>query len=126
MCRALVTSMAPNYDLRGMCKDEDVPWKQNLMSKLDYLAGEEIEIDNGLELVAPLLELKASNTQSMWKFRKVMAELVQKMDTNDIFNWLNVLHFGNERELVIMTSQMIDDKKFLESKHALWVLKLVH
>tara|TARA_B110000902_G_C14176091_1_gene538744 strand:+ start:755 stop:1111 length:357 start_codon:yes stop_codon:yes gene_type:complete len=118
--------MAPNYDLRGMCKDEDVPWKQKLMSKMDYLAGEEIELDDSLEPVAPLLGLKASNTQSMRKFKKVIAELVQKMDATDIFDWLNVLHFGNERELVIMTSRMIDDKNFLESNNALWVLKLVH
>lgn len=126
ICRELVTTVAPNYDLRGMCKDEDIPWKQRLISKLDHLAGEEIEIDDSLEMVAPLIELKASNTQSMRKFRKTIAELVQNMESIDIFDWIHVLQFGNERELVLMTSKMIDDKNFLESKNALWVLKLVH
>jgi hypothetical protein len=109
-----------------MCKDEDIPWKQRLISKLDHLAGEEIEIDDSLEMVAPLIELKASSTQSMRKFRKTISELVQNMESIDIFDWIHVLQFGNERELVLMTSKMIDDKNFLESKNALWVLKLVH
>jgi hypothetical protein len=109
-----------------MCKDEDIPWKQKLTSSMNFLAGEEIELDDSLEVVAPLLELKALNVQSMRKFRSVIAELVQKMDPVDIFDWIHVLQFGNERDLVIMTSKMIDDKIFLESKNALWVLKLVH
>ena len=126
ICRELVTTTVSNYDLRGMCKDEDIPWKQKLTSSMNFLAGEEIELDDSLEVVAPLLELKALNVQSMRKFRSVIAELVQKMEPVDIFDWIHVLQFGNERDLVIMTSKMIDDKIFLESKNALWVLKLVH
>jgi len=119
--------VTPNYDLRGMCKDEEVPWKQKLLGSMEFLDElGELEIDDCLENAAPLIELKAKNVQGMRQFRQVMSVLVQKMSASDIFDWISVLRFGNERELLIMTSKMIDDKLFLETQKALWVFRLVH
>jgi hypothetical protein len=86
----------------------------------------EFEIDDCLENVAPLIVLKAKNVQGMRQFRQVVSVLVQTMSTSDIFDWISVLQFGNERELIIMTSKMIDDKLFLETQKALWVFRMVH
>lgn len=124
ICRGFVTVVTPNYDLRGMCKDEEVPWKQKLLSSMEFL--DDLEIDDCLEHAAPLIELKARNVQGMRQFRQVMSVLVQKMSASDIFDWISVLRFGNERELIMMTSKMIDDKLFLETQKALWVFRLVH
>lgn len=126
LCRELVASWTPNYDLRSMVKREEVEWKENLMSSMDFLAGEDIEIDDDLEAVAPLLMLKAKNTQSMVRLRRVIAEMVKVMEPNDIFDWISVLQFSNEKDLLPAVNKLIDDKIFLESKKALWVLKLVH
>jgi len=126
LCRELVASWTPNYDLRAMVKQEEVDWKEKLMSSMDFLAGEEIEIDDELKEVAPLLMLKAKNTQSIIRQRRVIAEMARCMDPNDIFEWISVLQFSNEKDLLPVVSKLIDDKIFLESKKALWVLKLVH
>jgi hypothetical protein len=109
-----------------MVKQEEVDWKERLMSSIDFLAGEEIEIDDELKKVAPLLMLKAKNTQSIIRQRRVIADMVSCMDPNDIFEWISVLQFSNEKDLLPVVSKLIDDKIFLESKKALWVLKLVH
>ena len=128
ICRGLVTVVTPNYDLRGMCKDDEVPWKQKLIDSMEFLAEdcEEIVIDDCLENVAPLIVLKAKNVQGMRQFRQVMSVLVQTMSTSDIFDWISVLRFDNERELIMMTSKMIDDKLFLDTQKALWVFRMVH
>tara|TARA_B110000091_G_scaffold192433_1_gene216833 strand:+ start:68 stop:406 length:339 start_codon:yes stop_codon:yes gene_type:complete len=112
-----------------MCKDDKVPWKQKLIASMEFLAvdsGDEFEIDDCLENIAPLIALKAKNVQGMRQFRQVMSVLVQTMSVSDIFDWISVLRFGNERELIIMTSKMIDDKLFLETQKALWVFRMVH
>jgi len=117
-----------------MCKDDEVPWKQKLIDSIGFLGNssegsegsEEIVIDDCLENVAPLIALKAKNVQGMRQFRHVVSVLVQTMSTSDIFDWISVLRFGNERELIMMTSKMIDDKLFLDTQKALWVFRMVH
>lgn len=137
ICRGLVTVVTHNYDLRGMCKDDEVPWKQKLIDSIGFLGNssegsegsegsEEIVIDDCLENVAPLIALKAKNVQGMRQFRHVVSVLVQTMSTSDIFDWISVLRFDNERELIMMTSKMIDDKLFLDTQKALWVFRMVH
>tara|TARA_B110001452_G_scaffold162549_1_gene135287 strand:+ start:956 stop:1474 length:519 start_codon:yes stop_codon:yes gene_type:complete len=126
LCRKLVASWIPNYDIRGMVKDDDSRWKEELMASIHFLAGEDIDIDDDLKTVAPLLILKAKNIQSTRRFERVFSELVKVMEPNDIFDWIMVLNFNNEKELLPTVNKLIDDKNFLESKKALWVLKLVH
>ena len=126
LCRKLVASWIPNYDLRSMVKEEEAMWKETLMASMECLAGEEIYIDDDLKAVAPLLMLKAKNTQSTLRFDRVFSEMVKVMEPNDIFDWISVLNFNNEKEILLAVSKLIDDKIFLESKKALWVLKLVH
>ena len=120
-----------------MCKDDEVPWKQKLIDSIGFLGNssegsegsegsEEIVIDDCLENVAPLIALKAKNVQGMRQFRRVMSVLVQTTSTSDIFDWISVLRFDNERELIMMTSKMIDDKLFLDTQKALWVFRMVH
>lgn len=96
------------------------------MSSMEYLAGQDIEIDDSLEQIAPLLMLKARNIQSTEKFKKVFAKLVNVVEPVDLFEWVSVLQFPNEKKLVPAISKMLDDRQFLESKKALWVLQLVH
>jgi len=96
------------------------------MSAMDFLAGQDIEIDDSLEVVAPLLMLKARNIQSTNTFKQVLSKLVNVVEPVDLFEWVSVLQFNNEKQLIPAIGKMLDDKQFLESRKALWVLQLVH
>ena len=126
LCRKLVASWVPNYDLRAMLQPVQCEWKENLMSAMDFLAGQDIEIDDSLEVVAPLLMLKARNIQSTDTFKQVLSKLVNVVEPVDLFEWVSVLQFNNEKQLIPAIGKMLDDKQFLESRKALWVLQLVH
>ena len=107
-----------------MLKEEEVEWKEKILSNIHFVG--DVTIDDDLEHVAPLLVLKAKNNKSIAKFKRVIADLVGKIEPNELFDWISVLNFSNEPELLSTASKMIDDKIFLESKNALWVLKMVH
>lgn len=129
LCRMPVADAIVNYDLRSICRDSDKTWKDTLRSSLanvKNLVGHEFTIDDSLHTIAPLLTLKAENIQSIFRFNRVLAQLVVEMPIPMIEQWIIALQFGNERTLLQAVRSIAKDKLFLESKSALWVLKMVH
>ena len=59
--------------------------------------------------------LKARNIQSTDTFKQVLSKLVNVVEPVDLFEWVSVLQFNNEKQLIPAIGKMLDDKQFLES-----------
>ena len=127
ICREVVVSHKPNYELMQMCQPPATNWKFRLQNAVaPLLTGVDFVINDSLEAVAPLIILKAHGIISVYDFRKVIADLVICMSPADLYRWIEVLQFDNETELLGMAHQMVSDQRFLQVQRALWVLELVH
>lgn len=127
ICRQPVISFTPNYDLIQICKKRTTDWKFRLENAVaSTLSGVDFTINDSLEVVSPLIILKANNVHSLREFRKVISDLVICMSPVDLYKWIEVLKFDQETVILGIAHQMVSDQRFLQVQNALWVLELVH
>jgi len=131
VCRTPISGVAPNFDLRDLCKMPEPDWKEKILRELP--GGTSVEISEDMEPVAELVMYRLrhptayEDSRVLRNMKNCVTRLVQSLSFERLLKWILALNFepDTERYLLEHLSKQQDNLEFLQEMKSEWLLNLL-
>lgn len=131
VCRTPISGVAPNFDLRDLCKTPEPDWKEKILRELP--GGTSVEISEDMEPVAELVMYRLrhptayEDSRVLRNMKNCVTRLVQSLSFERLLKWILALNFepDTERYLLEHLSKQQDNLEFLQEMKSEWLLNLL-